>query len=88
VANLFGSRVAEAHTTEKTATFRYPSGEDYVATFRRWYGPTVKAFDALAACEQHELAGDLAALAEEHDVHRGGRDVAVASRYLETVLTL
>lgn len=88
LARLFGPHVAEAHSTEKVATFRYPSAGDFVATFRRWYGPTLKAFDALNASDQRALAADLAALAEEHNVHRDGHDVAIASTYLQTVLTL
>ena len=88
LAHLFGSHVAEARTAEMVATFRYPSAEDYVTTFRRWYGPTLKAFDALNASDQRALAADLATLAEKHNVHRDGHDVAIASTYLQTVLTL
>jgi hypothetical protein len=88
LASLFGSRVVEARSAERTATLRFSSAQDFVATFRRWYGPTLKAFDALSAAEQGKLAADLAALADEYDVHRGADDVAIASSYLETVLTL
>jgi hypothetical protein len=68
-------------------TFRFGSAEQYVAYFRRWYGPTLKAFEALDAADQRKLAADLTALALAHDVHRGGDDVAIRSSYLETVLT-
>jgi ubiquinone/menaquinone biosynthesis C-methylase UbiE len=87
LAELFGDRVADASSTERVSTFRFGSAEDYVAFFRRWYGPTLKAFDALSEDDQAGLAADLAALAREHDAHRTG-DVAIRSTYLETVLTL
>ena len=86
LANLFGDQVTEAKSTRRVYTFRFGSAEEYVAYFRRWYGPTLKAFEALDATGQRKLAADLAALAREHDAHRSG-DVAIRSTYLETVLT-
>lgn len=87
LADLFGDQIAEATSTEREYTFRFGSAEDYVAFFRRWYGPTLKAFDALSVADQRKLAADLAALARDHDTHRSG-DVAIRSTYLQTVLTL
>jgi ubiquinone/menaquinone biosynthesis C-methylase UbiE len=86
VAELFGDQIAEAHSTQRVYTFRFASAEEYVAYFRRWYGPTLKAFDALDATGQRKLAADLTALAHDFDTHRSG-DVAIRSTYLETVLT-
>jgi len=86
LANLFGDQVIDAKSTQRVYTFRFGSPEEYVAYFRRWYGPTLKAFEALDATGQRKLAADLAALAREHDAHRSG-DVAIRSTYLETVLT-
>ena len=88
LADLFGPRVVDVRSAERTATFRFTSAQDYVTTFRRWYGPTVKAFDALDATDQRKLTADLAALATEHNVHQSGDDVAISSTYLQTVLTL
>jgi hypothetical protein len=59
-----------------------------VAFFRRWYGPTLKAFDALDEPGRQALASDLAALASGYDRHQDGGSVAIDSTYLETVLTL
>jgi len=87
LAELFGDHVSETRSTERVSTFRFSSADQYVAYFRRWYGPTLKAFDALGATDQRNLAADLTALALEHDVHGSG-DVAIRSTYLETVLTL
>jgi SAM-dependent methyltransferase len=87
LAQLFGDQIATANSTERAYTFRFSSAEDYVTFFRRWYGPTLKAFQALDGTEQSKLAADLAALARDHDTHRSG-DVAIRSTYLETVLTV
>jgi ubiquinone/menaquinone biosynthesis C-methylase UbiE len=87
LSTLFGSHVAEMSSTERVCTFRYASAEEFVAFFRRWYGPTLKAFEALGEADQRKLAADLTDLAHTYDVHRTG-DVAIPSTYLETVLTL
>ncbi len=87
LTQLFGDQIATANSTERAYTFRFSSAEDYVTFFRRWYGPTLKAFQALDGTEQSKLAADLAALARDHDTHRSG-DVAIRSTYLETVLTV
>ena len=86
LADLFGDQIAEANSTQRTYTFRFSSAEEYVAYFRRWYGPTLKAFEALDTTDQRKLTADLTALAHLHDAHRSG-DVAIRSTYLETVLT-
>ena len=87
LADLFGEHISEANSTQRTYTFRFTSAQDYVAYFRRWYGPTLKAFEALDAADQRKLAADLTDLALEYDARRSG-DVAIRSTYLETVLTL
>ena len=44
---LFGDGIASLEVAERTFTFRYRSAEDFVEFFRLWYGPTLKAFEAL-----------------------------------------
>lgn len=86
VADLFGDQIAGMNSSQRVYTFRFRSAEEYVAYFRRWYGPTLKAFEAVSGTDQRKLTTDLTALAREHDAHRSG-DVAIRSTYLETVLT-
>lgn len=87
LVQLFGEQITAVNSTERVSTFRFGSADGYVAFFRRWYGPTLKAFQTLDSADQSKLAADLAALARDHDTHRTG-DVAIRSTYLETVLTL
>ena len=48
VGDLFGDWAATSGPgDERTYTFRFTSPEEFVAFFRRWYGPTLKAFEAL-----------------------------------------
>jgi ubiquinone/menaquinone biosynthesis C-methylase UbiE len=88
LSDLFGAAVADARHVERTCTFRFPSASDFVAFFRRWYGPTLKAFAALDDVGRQALAGDLADLADRFDRHHDGGGVAIAATYLESVLTL
>jgi SAM-dependent methyltransferase len=86
--DLFGAAAAEIRTVEKTCVFRFGSPEDFVASFRRWYGPTLKAFEALDDAGRSALAADLAGLARRWNRDLDGPAVALPSTYLETVVTL
>ena len=46
LSDLFGAAVADARSVERTCTWRFTSAEEFVAFFRRWYGPSLKAFEA------------------------------------------
>jgi hypothetical protein len=43
----------------QTFVWRFESSEQYLELFRTYYGPTVKAFEALDESGQHALANDL-----------------------------
>jgi ubiquinone/menaquinone biosynthesis C-methylase UbiE len=88
LVDIFGDAADDVDSVERTCTFRFTSAEEFVAFFRRWYGPTLQAFDALDAAGQSALAGDLAALAHAFDRHRDGGSVAIGATYLETVFTV
>lgn len=88
LSGLFGDAVDGSRSVERTCTFRFTSPEEFVAFFRRWYGPTVKAFEALDDDGRKELAADLVSLARRWDRHGGSGSVALPATYLESVLTL
>lgn len=87
LSELLGPHIADMQSTTRVCTFRFTSAEEFVSFFRRYYGPTLKAFESLESADQKRLAADLAALARAHSTHDSD-DVAIASAYLETVLTL
>ena len=88
VENLFGDSIARIRSVERISTFRFGSPEDFVSFFRRWYGPTLKAFEALDDKGRAALAKDLATLARRFDRYGDGGSVALPSTYLESVITL
>jgi len=84
---LFGQAVADAQSVQRTCTWRFTSPEEFVSFFRRWYGPTLKAFEALDDNGRAALAADLTHLARRWD-RNGGDSIAIPATYLETILTL
>ena len=66
--------------------FRYRSPEHFLDVFRTYYGPTLKAFDALDATNQQGLRGDLLDLIASLNRADDGTMV-VPSAYLEVVIT-
>jgi ubiquinone/menaquinone biosynthesis C-methylase UbiE len=71
-------------TTKRDFVFRYESAAHFIDIFRRYYGPTFKAFGALDADGQARLSGDLTELCARFD--RGERSFAAPAEYLEVVI--
>lgn len=88
LVELFGSAVDTIESRERECVFRFTTAAEFVTFFRRWYGPTLKAFEALDPAGQAALAKDLADLAARFDRNQDGGSVSVPSTYLETVITL
>ncbi|MCK9895729.1 class I SAM-dependent methyltransferase, partial [Frankia sp. AgB32] len=88
LAELFGPAAAEIRSVERTCVWRFSSAEEFTETFRRWYGPTLRAFETLDAAGQASLAADLTDLAHRWNGAPAGLGVALPSTYLETVVTL
>lgn len=63
---------------------RYESPTHFVDVFRRFYGPTHKAFAALDAEGQSKLAADIAELASRFN--RGRSSLIVPAEYVEVVI--
>jgi hypothetical protein len=81
---LFGDQVRSLETTRRHFVFRYPSAQHFVAFFRTFYGPTLKAFEALDATGQEALAVTLEALASRLNSADDGT-LVIESEYLEAV---
>ena len=84
LCELFGEQVVMARVERKPFVFRYLSADHFVEVFRRYYGPTYKAFAALDAAGQQALAADIMQLVGDHNREQRGA-VAVPAEYLETV---
>jgi SAM-dependent methyltransferase len=82
--DLFGDTISELRTTERIFTFRFRSAEEFVAYFRTYYGPTLKAFEAAGTAGSDDLFADLVALVGRYAGTTSG-PVAIPSAWLETV---
>jgi hypothetical protein len=85
LAALFG-RDARVDVVRKQFTFRYGSASDWFDTFKTYYGPTLRAWDALDAAGRESLRSQLVALAEEANRETRGA-LAIPSDYLEVTMT-
>jgi ubiquinone/menaquinone biosynthesis C-methylase UbiE len=86
VRELFGDGISNLATTRRMFVFRYRSAEHFIEVFRSYYGPMLKAFAALDAAGQANLAQDLTELL--HRFNQGGsQTLAVPGEYLEVVAT-
>jgi ubiquinone/menaquinone biosynthesis C-methylase UbiE len=83
---LLGDHVEDMTVTDRTFTFRFASAEDFVAFFRLWYGPTLKAFASLNDIASDALESDLIQLATEVD-RLDGDAVAIPATYTEALAT-
>jgi SAM-dependent methyltransferase len=87
VRALLGDDVSSCETRERTFTFRFASAGELVSFFAANYGPTLKAFEALAPEARPALALDLEDLANEYDRLGDGVSIAIPSTYLQVVAT-
>jgi SAM-dependent methyltransferase len=81
---LFGTGVSSLAVQRRQFVFRYRSAEDWLETFRTYYGPTLKAFSAVDGAARVGLERDLLALANEWNTSSTGT-LRVPSDYLEVV---
>ena len=86
LAELFHSHAADMRTERKLFVFRNLSAEHWIDQFRRYYGPVLRAFEALDEARQREFHAALLELLGRY--HRGGSDTPIApGEYLEVVVT-
>jgi hypothetical protein len=83
LAELFGAGVT-IETRTRQFVFRYRSAQEWLDTFRTYYGPTNKAFGAVDAEAAAALEHELLELAQAHNTSRTGA-WRVPSEYLEVV---
>ena len=84
LAEMFGAAGA-IRSERRDFNFRYRSAEHFIEVFRTYYGPMLKAFDALDAVNQQKLRDDLLALIGSLNRAEDGTMV-VPSAYLEVVV--
>jgi ubiquinone/menaquinone biosynthesis C-methylase UbiE len=84
---LFGDSIASLRSEERVFTYRMQTAEEFCEQFRRWYGPTLKAFEALESDEARAaLQADIDDLARRWDRLESDDAVAIPAAYLETIV--
>jgi len=86
LTELFGANAAQIRCERRNFNFRYRSAAHWVEIFRKFYGPTHKAFAALDAQKASGLERDLLALLDEMNAG-GPHSLVVPAEYLEIVIT-
>jgi ubiquinone/menaquinone biosynthesis C-methylase UbiE len=84
LTEMLGDFVDALACTERTFSFRFRSAEAFVEFFRTYYGPTLKAFEAVGDAGRDALFGDLVALVRRHAGTSSG-PVTIPATWLETV---
>lgn len=82
---LFGERIATLETEPEHFVFRYRTPQHWLDTFRTYYGPMQKAFNALGAAQQEALAAELIRLVQRFNRAEDGAMV-VPGEYLAVVI--
>jgi ubiquinone/menaquinone biosynthesis C-methylase UbiE len=82
---LFGDAIAELRLEKRHMTFRYRSPQTWVDYWRRYYGPTLKAFEAVGEEGRAALEADLVENIARFNRADDGTMV-VPSEYLEAVI--
>ena len=82
---LFADAVVELRAVKRYYTFRARSPKAFIDDWKRWYGPTLKAFQAVGEEGAPALESDLLDLIARFNRAADGT-MAVPSEYLETVI--
>lgn len=82
----FGAGLSAMNVEARHYVFRYRSAEHFLEMFKAYYGPMVKAFEALDDKGTKALAADIVALIE--GLNTSGDDtMVVPGEYLQAVMT-
>jgi SAM-dependent methyltransferase len=81
---LFGNGISDLRVERCVNTQRFRSPDHFVEFFRRYFGPTIAAFERVGADGEEAFAADLKAIAEKYN-RAGERAAAITADYLEVV---
>ncbi|MGE5172185.1 MAG: class I SAM-dependent methyltransferase, partial [Rudaea sp.] len=86
LVELFGPYAKDIRCERRYYQFRYRSAQHWIDIFRNYYGPTHKAFAALAPARQEGLHHALVDLLERHNRANGRDALLIPGEYLEVVI--
>jgi len=86
LTSTFGADTSRIAIESRYFRFRYRSPRHFLGVFREYYGPVLKAFDALDASGKEALSQDIIDLIRLFN-ESGDETMVVPSEYLEVVMT-
>jgi SAM-dependent methyltransferase len=86
VHDLLGDGAASVEVRRRTFVFRYPSPAHWLDLYRAYYGPTLRAFEALDEAGRTALANDLLDVVSWFN-RSGDETLVVPAEYLQVVVT-
>lgn len=81
----FGPHASKISTNKRQFVFRYRSPEHFIAVFKSYYGPVLKAFDALSPSGRAALENDIERLIARFN-RSSDETMIVPGDYLEVVI--
>jgi ubiquinone/menaquinone biosynthesis C-methylase UbiE len=85
IHELFDGAIEDLQVEKAHYVFRYRTPGDFIAYWRRWYGPTMKAFEAVGDAGADALEADLLDLIARFNRADDGTMV-VPTEYLQSVI--
>lgn len=86
IEKAFSPEASSVVAEPRHFVFRYRSAQHFVDVFRQYYGPMLKAFEALDATSREALAQEIVDLIRRLN-RSGDGTMVVPSKYLEVVVT-
>ncbi len=83
---VFRAAAASLIAEPRHFVFRYRSAQHFLDVFREYYGPMLKAFEALNAADRKALSQDIVELIGRFN-KSGDGSMVVSSEYLEVIIT-
>lgn len=84
---IFGSSVCDLQIHHRTFCFRNRSADEFLDVFRTWFGPVIKAFEAVGEEGAPDLEADLRDLLRSWNRNTRSEALAMPSAYIEVVAT-
>lgn len=83
---LFGDGITKLETRRRICTQRFPSVDAWLEIFRRYFGPTIAAYERLEPERRDEFTAAMLELGHRYN-RAGDRAAVIESEYLEIVAT-
>jgi ubiquinone/menaquinone biosynthesis C-methylase UbiE len=84
IRELFGDEISELSLVPRISVQRFFSAEHYLTFFRKYFGPTIAAFERVGPEGEEALTADLESWVARHK-RAGDRAAVLESEYLEVV---